>query len=233
MRWPVTPGRCWGALDGQELGPVLAPAAVLLATVTGQDLEEDAGGVFRIAGRVAADRVISTVGPQARHGRKTAARGFDGDQRPHRRPGPDFEIITATAVTPGNSGDAEVAGALLADLLPGEAAGATAPDTGDRRPGGLRRCRLRSRAAAGNAGGRRHLCRHQGAAAARAEGPLPQGPLRHRPARRDRHLPGGPRRAHPRPRRAPCRGGQLRRGVPQLPAGSTMRHRALWLLLSS
>ena len=112
-----------GALDGQELGPVLAQAAALLATVTGQDLEEDAGGVFRIARRVAADRVISTVDPQARHGRKTAARGFDGD------------IITATAVTPGNSGDAEVAGALLADLLPGEAAGAaTAPGAGGGRP---------------------------------------------------------------------------------------------------
>jgi hypothetical protein len=40
-----------GALDGQKLGPVLAQAAALLATVTGQDLEEDAGGVFRIARR--------------------------------------------------------------------------------------------------------------------------------------------------------------------------------------
>ena len=123
-----------GALDGQELGPVLAQAAVLLATVTGQDLEEDAGGVFRIARRVAADRVISTVDPQARHGRKTAARGFDG-YKGHIAADPDSEIITATAVTPGNSGDAEVAGALLADLLPGEAAGAaTAPDTGGGRP---------------------------------------------------------------------------------------------------
>jgi hypothetical protein len=34
--------------------------------------------VFRIARRVARDRVISTVDPQARHGHKTAARGFDG-----------------------------------------------------------------------------------------------------------------------------------------------------------
>jgi hypothetical protein len=31
----------------------------LVATVTGQDLEQDAGGMFRIASRVAADRVIS------------------------------------------------------------------------------------------------------------------------------------------------------------------------------
>jgi hypothetical protein len=34
--------------------------------------------VFRIARRVAPDRVISTVDPQARHGHKTSARGFDG-----------------------------------------------------------------------------------------------------------------------------------------------------------
>src|SRR5450755_2059694 len=53
------------ALDGRELGPVLAQAAELLATVTGQDLEEDAGGVFRIARRVARDRVISAVDPEA------------------------------------------------------------------------------------------------------------------------------------------------------------------------
>src|SRR5260221_10862490 len=37
-----------------------------------------ADGRFRIARRVAPDRVISTVDPQARHGRKTPARGFDG-----------------------------------------------------------------------------------------------------------------------------------------------------------
>src|SRR5271169_7039297 len=49
------------ALDGRELDPVLGQAATLLATVTGQDLEESAGGVFRIARKVAADRVISTV----------------------------------------------------------------------------------------------------------------------------------------------------------------------------
>ena len=67
-----------GVLDGRELGPALAQAAALLATVTGQDLEQDAAGVFRIARRVAPDRVISTVDPQARHGHKTSARGFDG-----------------------------------------------------------------------------------------------------------------------------------------------------------
>ena len=106
------------ALDGQELDPVLAQAAALLASVTGQDLEQDTAGVFRIARRVAKDRVISTVDPQARHGHKTSARGFDG-YKGHIAVDPDSEIITATAITPGNTGDAEAAESLLADLLPG------------------------------------------------------------------------------------------------------------------
>ena len=107
------------ALDGQELGPEVAQAAALLASVTGQDLEQDAAGVFKIAGRVAPDRVISAVDPDARHGHKTSARGFDG-YKGHIAADPDSEIITATEATAGNSGDAEVAERLLADLLPGD-----------------------------------------------------------------------------------------------------------------
>src|SRR6266536_1538972 len=122
------------ALEGRELGPVVAQAASLLATVTGQDLDEGEDGVFRIARRVAPDRVLSTVDPQARHGHKTAARGFDG-YKGHIAAGPDSEVITATSVTPGNSGDAEVAGVLLADLLPaGQASTGTGTDAGGRRP---------------------------------------------------------------------------------------------------
>ena len=60
-------------LDGRELSEALAQAATLLATVLGQDLDRDEAGVFRIARRVAKDRVISTVDPEARHGHKTAA----------------------------------------------------------------------------------------------------------------------------------------------------------------
>lgn len=61
-----------GALDGRELDAALRQAAELLATVTGQDLEQDEAGVFKIARRVAPDRVISTVDPDARHGHKTS-----------------------------------------------------------------------------------------------------------------------------------------------------------------
>ena len=103
-------------LDGRELSEALAQAATLLGTVLGQDLDEDTNGVFRIARRVAPDRVISTVDPQARHGHKTAARGFDG-YKGHVGLDPDSEIITATTVTAGNAGDASAAKDLITDLL--------------------------------------------------------------------------------------------------------------------
>jgi len=104
-----------GVVEGRELGSEVAQGAALVATVIGQDLDEDAEGVFRIARRVAKDRVISTVDSQARHGHKTAARGFDG-YKDHVGIDPDSEIITATTVTPGNAGDAGAATDLMTDL---------------------------------------------------------------------------------------------------------------------
>lgn len=107
---------CLAVLEGRQLGAELAEAAELLATVVGQDLEETDDGTFRIARRVAKDRVISTVDPEARHGHKTAARGFDG-YKGHIAMDPDSEIITDTTVTPGNAGDASVAADLIGDLI--------------------------------------------------------------------------------------------------------------------
>jgi hypothetical protein len=104
------------ALDGETLPVPLSEAAALLATLLGQDLEATPDGTFRIARRVAADRVISTVDPDARHGHKTTARGFDG-YKGHIAIDPDAEIVTAVAVTPGNAGDAAAAPALLAAEL--------------------------------------------------------------------------------------------------------------------
>ena len=75
--------------------------------------------------------------------------------------------------------------------------------------------------------GRRHRQRHQGAAAGRGERPLPQGPLRHRPGRPGPSpaRPGVtvPIRASGRDRHAGA--GQVRRGVPHLPAGRPVHHR--------
>lgn len=102
-------------LDGRVLEPEVQRAARLLATVLGQDLQRN-GEVFTIARKVAADRVISTVDPEARHGHKTVRRSFDG-YKGHVAEDPDSEIITATGVTAGNAGDAEPAAGLLADIL--------------------------------------------------------------------------------------------------------------------
>jgi hypothetical protein len=110
---------CLTALEGHDLPDAVSDAAQLLATVLGQDLDIDGGdGRFRVARRVAKDRVISTVDPEARHGRKTAARGFDG-YKGHVAADPDSEIITDTEVSAGNVGDAAVAAELLDDLLAG------------------------------------------------------------------------------------------------------------------
>ena len=139
-------------LHGRELAEPVGQAAALLATVLGQDLDRGADGVFRIARRVAKDRVISTVDPDARHGHKTASRGFDG-YKGHVAVDPDSEIITATTVTPGNTGDA--ARRRGPDRRPpprrardghGRARRAEHDEQHDEQaasPSGLRRCRLR------------------------------------------------------------------------------------------
>jgi hypothetical protein len=107
---------CLVVLDGGDLGVAVARIGELLAAVVGQDLEAGDDGLFRIAQRVAKDRIISTVDPQARHGHKTAARGFDG-YKGHIAEDPDSEIITDTKVTAGNASDGSVAEDLIADLL--------------------------------------------------------------------------------------------------------------------
>jgi Transposase DDE domain/Transposase domain (DUF772) len=139
--------RALHALRGLKLGPEVAKAAELLATVIGQDIAETADGRFVIAQGVAPDRVISVVDPQARHGHKSNARGFDG-YKGHVAIDPDSEVITAAEVGAANAGDAAMARALLADLPAAEgnapaaadpAAGAAPPDqaapaTADQAP---------------------------------------------------------------------------------------------------
>jgi hypothetical protein len=116
-------------LNGRELEASVSEAAALLATVTGQDLEATDDGTFAIARKVAKDRVISTVDPEARHGHKTSAHSFDGFKG-HVALDPDSEIITTTVVSPGNAGDASVAEELIEDLLKGDEV--VGEDLGDR-----------------------------------------------------------------------------------------------------
>jgi hypothetical protein len=106
------------ALRGERLDPRVAEAAALLATVTGQDIEETDDGRFRIFEGTAPDRVISTVDPEARHGHKTAAHGFGG-YKVHIAADPDSEVSCAAEVSSAATGDAVVAPTLLGDLVPG------------------------------------------------------------------------------------------------------------------
>jgi IS5 family transposase len=104
-----------GALDGRAVPPTACDAVDLLALVAGQDVEQGEDGMFRIARKTAADRVISTVDTQARHGHKSRHRRFDG-YKAHLSVDPDSELIDEVAATPANTPDREAAGELLGDL---------------------------------------------------------------------------------------------------------------------
>jgi hypothetical protein len=101
-----------GALDGQPLPLAAIEAADLLALVAGQDVAQGEDGVFRIARKVARDRVISTVDTQARHGHKSRNRRFDG-YKAHLSVDPDSELIDEVAASPANTPDREAAAELL------------------------------------------------------------------------------------------------------------------------
>jgi hypothetical protein len=67
------------AVGEVDLDEEQAEAVALLALVAGQDVEPGMrAGSWQIARKVAKDRVISTVDPQARHTRKTSAQRRDG-----------------------------------------------------------------------------------------------------------------------------------------------------------
>lgn len=103
-------------VENRQVDDDVGQAIELLATVLGQDIERDEDGTYRIARRVATDRVISTVDPEARHGHKTSSRSFDG-YKGHVSLDPDSEIITANEVTAGNVGDGQAADPLLDEAL--------------------------------------------------------------------------------------------------------------------
>jgi len=74
----------------------------LLALVAGQDVEQDDDGTWRIAQRVAPDRIISTVDPEARHMHKSRSEYRDG-YKAHIAIEPETGLVTATALTPANA----------------------------------------------------------------------------------------------------------------------------------
>ncbi len=90
-----------------------ADAVGLLALVAGQDVEPgDEDGTWRIAHQVAADRVISTVDPEARHMHKSRSDYRDG-YKAHVAVEPETGLITACVLTPANTGDGPTGVTLL------------------------------------------------------------------------------------------------------------------------
>ncbi len=144
------------ASAGAELDEGAASAVALLALVAGQDVEPAGGsdgtdGRWRIAQKVAEDRVISTVDPGARHTRKSGEARRDG-YRAHLAADPQTGIITDEKLTRA-SGEENSDPAVAAEFLAAEAgreepgaAGAPQPpgkhgpdgpacgDHGDREP---------------------------------------------------------------------------------------------------
>ena len=107
------------AVDGLELDDEQAEAVALLALVAGQDVEPgERPGSWRIARRVAKDRVISTVDPQARHAHKASAHRRDG-YKAHIAAEPESGLVTECALTAASAPDGPTGIELLAGEQPG------------------------------------------------------------------------------------------------------------------
>jgi hypothetical protein len=129
------------ALHDTDLEEPAASALALLALVAGQDVEPAEGsdgtdGRWRIARKVAEDRVISTVDPEARHTRKSPEARRDG-YRAHVAADPETGIITDEELTQAAGAENSDA-AIAAEFVAAEAAGGDAAssagggDDGDR-----------------------------------------------------------------------------------------------------
>jgi hypothetical protein len=114
------------AFAGVELEEPAASAVALLALVAGQDVEPAEGsdgrdGRWRIARKVAEDRVISVTDPDARHTRKSGEARRDG-YRAHVAADPDTGIITDEKLTKA-SGQENSDPAVAEEFVTAEAAG--------------------------------------------------------------------------------------------------------------
>jgi hypothetical protein len=121
------------ALKDRDLEERGASALALLALVAGQDVEPAEGsdgrdGRWRIARKVAGDRVVSTVDPDARHTRKSPEARRDGC-RAHLAADPETGIITDEQLTKA-AGQDNSDPAVAERFLASEAAGEDSDGTG-------------------------------------------------------------------------------------------------------
>jgi hypothetical protein len=107
------------AVGGADLDDEQAEAVGLLGLVAGQDVEPGKqAGTFMVARKVAADRVISVVDPDARHMHKSRSSYRDG-YKAHLAVEPETGLVTAAALTPANAADGPTGVGLLAEEPPG------------------------------------------------------------------------------------------------------------------
>jgi len=114
------------AFAGADLEEPAASAVALLALVAGQDVEPAEGsdgtdGRWRIARKVAEDRVISTVDPDARHTRKSPEARRDG-YRAHVAACPETGIVTDEKLTRA-AGQVNSDPVVAEEFVAGEGAG--------------------------------------------------------------------------------------------------------------
>jgi hypothetical protein len=127
------------AFTGADLDERAASALALLALVAGQDVEPAEGsdgtdGRWRIARKVAEDRVVSTVDPDARHTRKSPEARRDG-YRAHLAACPETGIITDEKLTRA-AGTENSDPAVAEEFLAAEAGQKDCDPAGQEPPGG-------------------------------------------------------------------------------------------------
>jgi IS5 family transposase len=106
------------ALEDDGIEAEATSALGLLALVAGQDVEQADDGTWQIARKVAPDRVISVVDPEARHMHKSRSEYRDG-YKAHLAIEPETGLITAATLTPANAPDGPTGVRLLAGEEPG------------------------------------------------------------------------------------------------------------------
>lgn len=109
------------AVERVELDEDQQQLVALLSLVAGQDVEPDPDrgeGAWRIARKVAPDRVISTVDPESRHMHKSRSNYRDGFKA-HLAVEPDTGLITGCDLTPATDSDGQVGARLLGGEEPG------------------------------------------------------------------------------------------------------------------
>jgi IS5 family transposase len=122
------------AVQEADLDAEQAEAVGLLGLVAGQDVEPgEVEGSWRIARKVAADRVISVVDPDARHMHKSRSSYRDG-YKAHLAVEPETGLVCAAALTPATAADGPTGVGLLAGEPPGlQVLGDTAYGGGETR----------------------------------------------------------------------------------------------------